>query len=367
MTDVKAAVTSAQTSRLDGAGNISKAEYQQIKSDFVNGRQSSESVKWLETNHRALHAAITSDLDYEGYTGTYIGALNSTRSGGELKEDARRRSQRKRANLPPIKEYRADGLHKDAPTLDPIGRNIGTNEMIEGAQTGRNYTKVSGNKLAVSDGAAREARQGQKDFTTKMSGVTGLDLTNPPSVKAAKSYFQTMASNGASQKQIQKEYGSYLDTFYKHPGGVSWNGTADKPGKLDPKNLDATFRDQPITKDGKRLINCAGYAGLTENVLGGINEDGKPMFEIKHGGNPDHVVTGVFPRGGDPKSGFVVDNHTTRNFNEVPVSNRDYAATRDPESRKNYLLRTHLGEKHPAIRGGYTYGETLQNMQPVKA
>ena len=90
--DVKTTVQDAQKSRLDGAGNISKEEYERIKSEFVNQGQSAESVKWLEKNHRALHAAIVSDLDYEGYTGAYIGALNTTRSGDELQADARRRS-----------------------------------------------------------------------------------------------------------------------------------------------------------------------------------------------------------------------------------------------------------------------------------
>ena len=359
MTDVKVSVQNAQKSKLDGAANISKDEYTKIKNDFQKSSQSTKSVEWLKKNNPALHTAITSDLNYEGYTGTYIGALNSTREGGELKQDAAQRGAKKKANLPAIHQYREDGLHRSEKHPDPID---GT---TKGMQTGKNYTKLIDGNAPTSEAEAKKSRQAQTDYTTKMSGVTGLDLTNPPSVKAARTYFKTLAANGASQKHIQKEFQDYQKTFYKHAGGVNWNGTAEKGGKLDPKKLDESFKDQPIAVDGKRLIDCEGYAAMTENILGDLKQkNGKKMFDIKHGQSPEHVVTGVFPHGGDPRDGFVVDNDNSRNLREIPISEKDWRATPNPEARKNWLLRTHLKQEHPDIQGNYKYGDTLPQMEP---
>src|SRR5437667_268412 len=78
---IKAQVTQAQKTRADGALGISRSEYAEIKSNWMDVRspESAESLKWLEREQPGLYAALTSDLDYDGYTGVALGSLNATR------------------------------------------------------------------------------------------------------------------------------------------------------------------------------------------------------------------------------------------------------------------------------------------------
>jgi hypothetical protein len=356
MTDVKGMVQTARTTKLDGADGISKSEYESIKSAYRDQPQSNESIRWLERQHPHLHAAITSGLDYDGYVGTAVGSLNMTRAGDELAADARQRSA-KLDRLPPISDFGSNGLPKSVPGGDPLGNHPESGKPVRGHQTGPNYTKVIGDDLAnISNTDAERSRQAQRDYTAKMSGVIGTDIPNPPSVKSARAYFQTLADRGASQAEIKSEYDQYLKTFYRHPGGVDWNP------KLDPKDVDARFAQQPVAKDGKRLIDCEGYAALTENVLGGIKKNGQPMFEIQHSASSGHVVAGVFPRGGDPRDGFVVDNTNVRDLRPDPRMNRDYEATRDRATRERFLLRNYMQN---AGEGTATeFGSTYLEMRP---
>ena len=355
-TDVKAMTQKAEASKLDGAAGISKSEYEAIKSSYEKNPQSNESVKWLEKTHPQLHASITSGLNYEGYVGTTIGSLNSTRAGADLKQDAAQRSQ-KMDQLPPLHQYGPNGLPSNLPGADPLGNHPENMKKINGYQTGSNYTKVVGDDLAnISDADAKKSREAQKDFTTKMSGITGTDVTNPPSVNAARAYFQGMADRGASQDQIKKEYGEYLKTFYRHPGGVDWNP------KLDPKNLDKNFSQQPIAKDGKRLVDCEGFSALTENVLGGIKKNGQPMFDIMHSASPGHVVAGVFPHGGDPKKGFVVDNNEVKDVTLNPAMEKDFNSAANVDTKKRFLMRTHMQNNNEGTPT--TYGPTYNDMNP---
>ena len=86
-TDVKMLTEKASSSKLDGAVGISKSEYETIQSAYKQG-QKNESVKWLEKNHPQLHASLVSGLNYDGFVGTTIGSMNSTRAGDDLKQDA---------------------------------------------------------------------------------------------------------------------------------------------------------------------------------------------------------------------------------------------------------------------------------------
>lgn len=359
MTDVRTSVGTAQKTKLDGVEGISKQEYAKIKDDYRTKPQSAASVKWLQTKHPALHAAITSDLNYSGYVGTAIGSLNSTRAGGELKADAGRRADRQ-DKLPPLRDYKENGMPK---SVKDAGSYVGKDEngtKVTAYKTGGNTTNVKEGNLQVSDDEAKKSRQAQKDYTAKMSGIIGADVSNPPSVNAAKGYFKTLAKRGASSKEIQAEYKDYLKTFYKHPGGVSWSG-----GKPDPANLDKQFKDQPIAKDGKRLIDCEGYSALTESVMGDLKKpNGQKMFDVLHASPAGHVVTGVFPRGGDQRDGFVVDNHNVRSVRPDPRSNKDYAATKTESTRRRFLLRTYTqGAGWGAPRD---WGDTISNMMPLE-
>ena len=204
MTDVKKMTEEATKSKLDGAGGLSKSEYEAIKKSYQNNPQSNESIKWMEKNQPALHAAIVSDLDYSGYTGTAVGSLNLTRAGDDLKQDAARREQ-SLDKLPNVKDYGPNGLPKNMPPGDPVaGAEAG--EKWKEYKTGTNTTFIKdGSKLEnISDADAQKARQSQKDYCTKMSGIIGTDIPNPPSINASKNYFQQLANRGATPEQIKK-------------------------------------------------------------------------------------------------------------------------------------------------------------------
>ena len=163
MTDVKKMTEAATKSKLDGAGGISKSEYEAIKKSYQSNSQNSESIKWLEKNQPHLHAAIVSDLDYNGYVGTAVGSLNLTRAGDELKQDAARRDQTL-DKLPSVKDYGPNGLPKNMPPGDPVaGAEPG--EKWKEYKTGTNTTFIKdGSKLEnISDADAGKARQTQKD------------------------------------------------------------------------------------------------------------------------------------------------------------------------------------------------------------
>jgi hypothetical protein len=355
MTDVKKMTEEATKTKLDGAVGISKSEYDAIKKSYQSNPQNSESIKWMEKNHPALHAAIVSDLDYSGYVGTAVGSLNSTRSGDELKQDAAKREQSLN-KLPNTQDYGPNGLPKNMPPGDPVaGAEAG--EKWKEYKTGTNTTFIKdGSKLEnISDADAQKAREAQKNYCAKMSGIIGTDVPNPPSVNASKNYFQQLANRGASPDQIKNEYQQYMKTFYQHPGGVNWDP------KLDPKNLDKNFSQQPLAKDGKRLIDCEGYSAMTENILGGIQKNGQPMFDIMHGAGGGHVITGVYPHGGDPRKGFVVSNDTVNDVKWDSRLDNDFAKS-SPEKQREFIVRNYWAKEF----GGSTnqYGSDYTQMGP---
>src|SRR5262245_462944 len=55
--DLKSRITDASKSKWDGAGGISKQEYDSIKNDYQNKSVSPETIKWMEREHPALHAS----------------------------------------------------------------------------------------------------------------------------------------------------------------------------------------------------------------------------------------------------------------------------------------------------------------------
>ncbi len=355
--DVKAKVLDATKTKLDGAAGISKTEYEAIKKDFQTKPQSPETVKWLEKNHPHLSASINSNLDYNGYVGTTIGSLNLTRAGEELKADSDRRSE-KLDKLPPVSDFRADGMPKNASPGDPVV-SPEAGEKWKEYKTGSNKTYIKNDALAkISNEEAGKARDAQKDFTAKMSGVIGTDIPNPPSMKAAQGYFQTLASRGASPDHIKREYGEYLKTFYRHPGGVTWDP------KLDPKKLDSSFGQQPVGKDGKRLIDCEGYAAITENVLGNIKKDGKPMFDIMHGAGPGHVMCGVYPHGGDPRKGFIVNNDQIQDVKWDSRHDKGLNQTKGEDARMRFVIRQHWKQEFGEKSSTNEYGRTYTDMKP---
>jgi hypothetical protein len=353
-TDVSTGLSGA---RATGATGMTQTDFERIKTDVdTSGGMSGADRKWLEAQPGGLtlEAALDSHLDYAGYVHTANGNLSPNRSGDELHADADRYASGL-DQRPGLWRYGDNGLPNSLGPGDKVGKDENGND-VRTFQTGPNLTKVIGDS-AVSDADATASRKTQDDFCAKMSARTGFDVSNPPSVGQAKAYFQKLADGGASPDQIRQEYGSYTKAFFKNPGGVDW-----KP-QIDPKSPDFNDRinQQPIAKDGKRLIDCEGFAAMGENILGGLKKNGQPMFDVKLAESSSHITAGFFPHGGDPRNGFVVDNESA---NKIPntVSARDWAATTDPDTRKRYLMRAYMsgqGEQLPT-----DYGDSFNNMRP---
>jgi hypothetical protein len=178
---------------------------------------------------------------------------------------------------------------------------------VRSYQTGDNITKVPDGALEATPAEIAKTRADQAKQIADMEGMLGKGkVSNPPTIEQAQQYFQKVAGRGtpAEMTKLQAEYGAYLKNFYVHAGqGVDW-------AAKDANGMVSSFKDQPMLKDGRTVIDCEGFAALTEKILGNIKEPGtqKPMFELMQGATPDHAITGVF-RSGDPFSKpFMVSN-----------------------------------------------------------
>ena len=117
-----------------------------------------------------------------------------------------------------------------------------------------------------------------------------------------------------------------------------------------------------MDNNGKRLIDCEGFAAMSENVLGGLKKNGQPMFDVKLSSSAEHVVCGVFPHGGDPKGGFVVDNYNVRDLSLDPRQAANYNQTTDRDTRMRFLLRNHMAQNN---EGQATqFGDSYADMKP---
>jgi hypothetical protein len=100
--------------------------------------------------------------------------------------------------LPPLHQFGTNGLPNTVPRWRSTWKPSGILKPVTGYKNGENYAKVFGDDLAnISDADAMKSRQAQKDFTTKMSGIVGTDVPNPPSANAAKA----LPGHGGSRRQ----------------------------------------------------------------------------------------------------------------------------------------------------------------------
>jgi hypothetical protein len=360
-------VGQAEASGWDGAGGISKEEYAALRREFSsNHYEDTATREWLRKTHPNLATAFTNRLDYDGYTGLCTGGVRET--ADDLKAaSATRMGALDR--LPPLEQYDLDGLPK---SLQP--------ELSAGGMTayksGENRTRVKDGSCAVSTASAEASRRAQAEFVSKMNGVvrgdsvygSGDTIKNPPTTLDAKQYFQAMADKGASPEQIKAEYGKYASTFYKS-AGVDWKGKSGVGTDvgLDPDTLDEQFAQQPITADGKRLIDCEGFAVMGERVLGGLRKNGQPMFDVVHGGNASHTIAGVFPHGGDQRRGFIIDNDRVETPN-APGSDADWKKTNIASQRYRVLDTWMSAPPAPREgRGSVTYmADTYMEQQTTR-
>lgn len=177
-------------------------------------------------------------------------------------------------------------------------------------KTGDNWTKVPEGALDATVEQQKQTQANQQEQISKMqAAMPGTQISNPPTIQQAQQYFQKIAGKGtpAEVDNVKKELGNYLTNFYVHAGqGVDWGA-----GKNLANNLEKSLADQPKLKDGRTVIDCEGFAAITERLLAPVKDPaGKPMFEIMQGATPNHAIVGVF-RAGDPfKAPFMVSNNS---------------------------------------------------------
>lgn len=169
----------------------------------------------------------------------------------------------------------------------------------------------NGNKLALKAsnfdstvGEVAKTRLAQVDLRQRMSAVLGRDA-DPYSMADAGEYFKAFAT-GKDSGAVAREYGEYLKAFYKHVGaGVEW--TKSIPQDERASRLDELLDDQPLDSSFRRVVDCEGFAYLTDRLLGGItNSDGTQRFAVQYATRPGHVITGVLENGS--KQLFTVNN-----------------------------------------------------------
>ena len=171
---------------------------------------------------------------------------------------------------------------------------------------------------------------------------------------------------------MKGELSQYSTNFYVHSGGgVKWGAGKDLANNLDP-----AFKDQPSLKDGRKIIDCEGYAAMTEKMLGGIQDPAtkKPMFELEHVKSPDHTMVGVF-RAGDPShSGFTVNNNEVKNVTPAQLEQaksdlKAFKAAPTPANIEQQLMKNALREslspdqRGTSISAGRTYAATEEDYQ----
>ena len=139
-------------------------------------------------------------------------------------------------------------------------------------------------------------------------------------MKDAGAYFQAF-SRGHEAKAVASGFQSYLQAFYKHAGaGVEWNAAIPQDARAG--RLDELVGNQLQDESHRRVIDCEGFAYLSDRLLGGIkNADGSGRFEVEYASRPGHVIAGVTEP--TTKQIFVVNN------DEVS----EPEATRDPHQR----------------------------------
>jgi hypothetical protein len=355
MGDLKVMVQGAEASAYDGARGISPKEFETLKAEYrQNHLGDKATIDWLEKTHGPLATALGQDLDYETYTGM---CNSSIYRGSDNVEGESLNRYRNLDRLPSLSNYDSDGLPKNIGASAVTQRDDSAKNPKFEYHTGSNLTRIEENSCAVDDAQAKASRGAQYEFVSRMNGVVGYDrIKNPPTVEDAKLYFQKMADKGASPAQIRDEYGKFTSTFYK-PAEVDWEG---KPAGLDVNRLDEQFKDQPIIKDGRRLIDCEGFSGMSEKVLGGIKRrDGQPMFDVVHAGSSRHAVAGVFEHGGDARRGFIVNNNK---LESAKFNGGDADFRQLPEAkRRSAILATWMSERRgEQVREmGDTYGDQV--------
>lgn len=167
-----------------------------------------------------------------------------------------------------------------------------------------NELKLDTEKFASTVGATAKTRLEQLSVQERMSTALGRPV-DPGSMKDAGAYFQAY-SKGHDAKAVASEFQSYLQAFYKHSGsGVEWNRSIPQDARAG--RLDELLGPQLQDEAHRRVVDCEGFAYLSDRLLGGIqNADGSRRFQVEYATRPGHVIAAVTEPA--TKQFFVVNN-----------------------------------------------------------
>jgi hypothetical protein len=193
-------------------------------------------------------------------------------------------------------------------------------------------------------------RQGQVDETLAMEKRLGRPV-DPTNMNDAHDYFQALASDPAeSKKAVAAEYQTYLDSFFVHSGdSVLWNSDID--GDLHD-HVDDMLSGTVSDDAGRKVINCAGFAAITQAVFQSKPGDAAPdRFVVRLDASSDHIVAGVFDTADG--SGFGVSNQDTFNFDDQTFD----GTTQQMDTALDPVLNSVNPGNHMTGHGGWSQSE----------
>jgi hypothetical protein len=207
---------------------------------------------------------------------------------------------------PPYKDTPVNVVQDKIDEVKVADPNYKDGQVIQ-FSSGVNTDRLAPDGFKSTYGATADRRLAQIDQNQRMNKTLGRPAS-PQSVDDARDYFNAYAK-GKTTDQVRTEYQSYLKNFYVHTGdGVDWDPKIDPKDR--PAQLQSMLNQQDQTKDGRTLVDCEGFSYLTDHILGGVsNPDGSKRFDVTYARNSEHVITGVFDRGGG--LGFTVNNSNT--------------------------------------------------------
>ncbi len=140
-------------------------------------------------------------------------------------------------------------------------------------------------------GSLAEKRLQQIDQVGRMELMLGRSV-ELHDVHAARDYFR-LFSGRADTGEVAREFQTYLRAAFAHSGqGVEW--TPSVPPDARAGKLSALLSDQPEDAAGRRLVDCEGFAYLTEAILGGVEQpNGAPRFDVFYAAKQGHVIATV--------------------------------------------------------------------------
>jgi len=241
---------------------------------------------------------------------------------------------------PAVNENVPPQLHpgKEIDSGDRVNQKV-DGRLVRQFKTGENVTKVPDGELDATPAQQAETKAAQKKVLDDMK-AKGVDASDPPTIAQTKEYLQKVAGKGTPEetKKLQTALGDYLSAYYKHAGqGVDWGA-----GKGLADNMEKAFADQPKLKDGRVVIDCEGFAALTQNLIKDIKDPKtkQPMFEMMQGATPNHAIVGVFRKGAPFQEPFMVSNDRVTPMPPDLVDNAKRLNTKgQTESAEKWMLR----------------------------